>query len=123
MSLSTEEILAGWQNDNIGTEHVLATDDMNIWHLRLDPGATIKPHRHNRPYFWTVLTDGTGLSRFDDGREVAITYQAGDTQHFPDLTPETGFVHDLTNSGDTPLVFVTVEFNSTVAPSLSLKPT
>ncbi|WP_085909516.1 cupin domain-containing protein [Kiloniella majae] len=123
MSLSAEEILAGWQNDNIGTERVLATDDMTIWHLRLDPGATIAAHRHNCPYFWTVLTDGTGLSRFDDGREVAITYQAGDTQHFPDLTPETGFVHDLTNNGNTPLAFVTVEFNSAFDPSLSLKPT
>ncbi len=120
-TLTSKEIQAGWQNDNIGTERVLFTDDMTIWHLRLDPGDTIAAHRHDRPYFWTVLTDGTGLSRFDDGREIAITYQAGDTQHFPDLTPKTGFVHDLTNSGDTPLVFVTVEFHSTFDPNFNLK--
>ncbi|KKJ76191.1 hypothetical protein WH95_14555 [Kiloniella litopenaei] len=113
-TLTPKEIQAGWQNGNIGTERVLDTDDMTIWHLRLDPGDTIAPHRHDRPYFWTVMTDGKGLSRFDDGREVAVTYKAGDTQHFPDLTPESGFVHDLTNNGNTPLIFVTVEFHSPV---------
>lgn len=120
MTLSPEETLAGWLNGNIGTERVLTTDDMTVWHLQLDPGVTIAPHRHDRPYFWTVLTDGKGLSRFDDGREVAITYKAGDTQYFPDLTAETGFVHDLTNSEDTPLIFVTVEFHSAFDTNLNL---
>ena len=111
MTLSAEEILRGHGNGRIGTELVHSTGDMQIWHLRLAPGESLPPHRHDRPYFWTVLTDGTGRSRFDDGRNIPITYHAGDTQHFPDLTPENGFVHDLTNTGDTPLTFVTVEFN------------
>ena len=112
MSLSKKEIEAGMVNDQIGTKLVQETDTMRIWHMTLKPGQTIPPHRHDRPYFWTVLSDGTGLSRFDDGRDVSIIYKAGDTKHFPDLTPETGFVHDLTNTGDTDLVFVTTEFNS-----------
>lgn len=110
MSLTDTEITSGWANAEIGTDLVLETDDMRLWHLRLRPGQTIPPHRHDRPYYWTVLTDGKGLSRFDDGREVAITYKAGNTRHFPDLTPSNGFVHDLTNTGGAELVFVTVEF-------------
>ena len=110
MSLSAQEISRGRENANIGTELVLETDAMRIWHLRLQPGETAPPHRHDRPYFWTIVTGGTALSRSDNGEEVAVTYRAGDTKHFPDLTHDNGFVHDLTNVGETELVFVTVEF-------------
>ena len=55
------------------------------------------------------MTDGQGLSRFDDGREVHVTYTAGDSKHFTELTAANGFVHDLTNTGDTDLIFVTIE--------------
>ncbi|MCY1293410.1 hypothetical protein D9M70_426690 [compost metagenome] len=41
-----------------------------------------------------------------------MVYRAGDTRHFSDLTPETAFVHDLTNTGDAELVFVTAEFSA-----------
>lgn len=98
-------------NDRIGTDLLLDTGAMRIWSLRLGPGETIAPHRHDRPYFWTVTTDGEGRSRFNDGREVFVTYRSGDTGHFPNLNAETRFDHDLTNTGDTELVFVTVEFN------------
>ncbi|MEP3785424.1 cupin domain-containing protein [Ascidiaceihabitans sp.] len=99
-----------WNPSDIGTDLVLETNKMRVWHLRLAPGQTLPPHRHDRPYFWTVLTDGKGLSCFEDGRQVPVTYAAGATRHFPDLTPANGFVHDLTNVGDTELVFVTTEF-------------
>lgn len=112
MTLSIEDITAGQENANIGTELVLETDAMSVWHLRLAPGKTIPAHRHDRPYFWTILTDGQGVSQFDDGRVVPITYKAGDTKNFPDLTATNGFVHDLTNTGESDLVFVTVEFNT-----------
>lgn len=98
------------KNDRIGTQLVAETDGMRIWHLRIAPGKTLPAHRHDRPYFWTILCDGKARSRFDDGRVVDVTYSAGQTQHFPDLTPSDTFVHDLTNTGDQDLVFVTVEF-------------
>ena len=112
MALSNTEIADGWANADIGTTLMLETDAMRLWHLRLAPGQTIPPHRHDRPYFWTILTDGQGVSRYDDGRDVAVTYKAGDTRHFPDLSADNSFVHDLTNTGNTDLTFVTVEFNS-----------
>ena len=108
--LSEKERAAARANDRIGTVLVLDQPGMRIWHLRLQPGESLAPHRHDRPYFWTVLGDGTARSRYGDGRVVDVTYAAGDTRHFPDLTPDTAFVHDLTNTGTTELVFVTVEF-------------
>lgn len=109
--LTHEEIDAARGNDRIGTELVAETGGMRIWHLRLAPGETLPAHHHGRPYFWTVLTDGTAQSRYDNGQVVDITYSAGDTRNFPVLNARDGFVHDLTNTGVTELVFVTVEFN------------
>lgn len=112
MTLTAEQIRSGRRNDRIGTELVLDEAVMRVWHLRLAPGERIPAHRHDRPYFWSVLTDGTGLARFDDGRCVTVSYKAGDTRYFPGFTPETAMVHDLENVGGDDLVFVTVEFNT-----------
>ncbi|WP_424983108.1 cupin domain-containing protein [Maritalea sp. S77] len=110
--LSDQEIAIGQTNDQIGTTLVSSIDGMHIWHLRLSPGETLPAHRHARPYFWTVLTDGTAQSRFDDGRVVNLAYTSSQTRHFPDLSKDNSFVHDLTNTGETELVFVTVEFTN-----------
>jgi hypothetical protein len=107
----TDTLADGRSNDRIGTELHLETDGMRIWHLRLKPGQRIPYHRHDRPYFWSVTTDGKGRSHFDDGRIVDIDYKKGESKYFNDLSAENIFVHDLTNIGDAELVFVTVEFN------------
>lgn len=114
MPLTAEEARAGLANATIGTALVLEDRAMRVWHLRLAPGDTLAAHRHDRPYFWTVLSDGQGRSRHGDGRVADIAYRAGDTGHFPDLGPDTAFVHDLTNTGATELVFVTVEFTPNI---------
>ena len=110
-SLTPVEIATARANANIGTKLVGAADGMKIWHLRLAPGETLAAHRHDRPYFWTVLGDGKARSRTGDGRVVDVIYRAGDTQHFPDLSATKAFIHDLTNMGAAELVFVTVEFD------------
>ena len=109
--LSSDEIAVAVTNDRIGTVLVAEEAGMRIWHLRLAQGKTLPAHRHDRPYFWTVLTDGKARSRYGDGRVVDVTYRAGETRHFPGLGREGAFVHDLTNTGETDLVFVTVEFD------------
>jgi len=96
--------------DRIGSELVSEAQGVRVWHLRLSPGETLPAHRHDRPYFWTVLTDGRARSRQGDGSVVEVSYRKGETRHFPGLTAKTAFVHDLTNIGDKELVFVTVEF-------------
>lgn len=93
--------------DRIGTDLVLAENGLQIWHIRLAPGETLPAHRHDRPYFWTVLTDGKARSRYGNGEVLDVVYQAGDTRYFPDLSLKAAFVHDLTNTGDAELVFVT----------------
>lgn len=110
--LTPREIERGRDNNRIGTVLVLNEQGMCVWHLRLEPGQSIPAHRHDRPYFWTVLTDGKARSRYCDGRIVDVVYNAGQTQNFPDLGHGNAFVHDLTNTGSTPLLFVTVEFSS-----------
>ena len=110
MTLSTEHIATGRNNPNIGTQMVLETNTMRVWHMRLAPGETMPAHRHYHPYFWSVVTDGCAIAEYDDGRTTPISYQAGDTQYFSDLSAENGFVHNLINTGKTELIFVTVEF-------------
>lgn len=109
--LSRAEIAAATANDRIGTDLVAEAGGMRIWHLRLKPGETLAAHRHDRPYLWTVLSDGEAVSRYGDGRVESVTYHAGQTRHFPHLAADRDFVHDLTNTGEAELVFVTVEFD------------
>lgn len=110
MPLTAAEIAGA--GDRIGTDLVFDMPTMRVWHLRLASGETLPAHRHDHPYFWTVLTDGSARSRQDDGRIVEVTYTAGQTRYFPDLSTSTAFVHDLTNTGEDDLVFVTVEFRN-----------
>jgi beta-alanine degradation protein BauB len=106
------DFVANQTSRRIGTSLVLETQVMLVWHLRLAPGERLGFHRHERPYFWSVVTDGRARSRYDDGRVLDRIYAAGDTAYFPDLTPDTAFVHDIENVGDGELVFVTVEFKA-----------
>ncbi|WP_029059620.1 cupin domain-containing protein [Stappia stellulata] len=109
--LTPAEVERGRTNDRIGTRRVHATAGFSLWHIRLQPGETLPAHRHDRPYIWTVLSDGKARARRDDGTVTKVSYRAGDTTHHSQLSPETAFVHDLTNTGSAELVFVTIEFN------------
>jgi beta-alanine degradation protein BauB len=106
------DFAANQASRRVGTALVLETETMLVWHLRLAPGERLGFHRHERPYFWSIVTDGQARSRYDDGRVADRTYAAGDSRYFPDITPETAFIHDIENIGDTELVFVTVEFKA-----------
>lgn len=117
LSTSDPELEAGYTNDQIGTSLHFENDEIRIWHLRLAPGQRAPYHRHDRPYFWTVLTDGQARSRFDDGHVADIVYTNGETKAF-DLSPDNMFVHDLQNTGTEELLFVTVEFKTYGANSI-----
>ena len=79
-----------------------------VWEVKLEPGERGPFHAHTRNYFWTVVSSGRGLQRFDDGTFVVRDYRDGDTM-FLEHTPETALIHDLENVGETTLRFVTVE--------------
>ncbi|RPH21605.1 cupin domain-containing protein [Buttiauxella warmboldiae] len=99
-------------NKNIGTHKLLENNEFTIWQIHLEPGEELPPHLHDKPYFWTVLTDGYARALYDDGSVIEVEYKKGDTKYFPDLTSKKKFIHSLINQGQSPLVFVTVEFHS-----------
>lgn len=105
------EILRNWRNRKVGTRIVSETDSLRIWHLVLKPGERVPFHRHDEPYFWTVMGPGKSRSYYHDGTVADAILEAGDTMHYS-LQDGEFFVHDLENIGETPLEFVTVEFKA-----------
>ena len=97
------------QNGCVGTRLISETDRVRVWEIRLKPGERIGFHRHVLDYFWTAVTAGRGRSRMQDGSTVDRSYFAGETQHESYDAGESK-THDLENTGDTELIFTTVEF-------------
>lgn len=113
-----EELAAG-ANGRVGTLLVSETDQVRVWHLHLAPGERLGFHRHVLDYLWTVLGDGRARSHYGDGSVRDVAYRAGDTRHFAFGAGES-MVHDLENTGSSPLVFVTVEFKGGANPPLAV---
>ena len=91
--------------------HVLLSesDRVRVWSIHLKPGERLPFHRHVLDYFWTAITPGQGFSHNHDGSEEPFTLEAGSTRHLPFGLGEL-LVHDLNNTGDSDLIFTTVEF-------------
>ena len=104
-----EEFQRNQFNGCVGTRLLSETDRVRVWTIRLEPGERIGFHRHVLDYFWTAVTPGIGLSHMQDGSTFERRYEAGETQH-ESYGPGEYKVHDLENTGDTELVFRTVEF-------------
>ena len=118
-----EPIRAEFQEGNfggqVGQALVSETDRVRVWHLTLQPGERIGFHRHVLDYFWTVLGDGRARSHYGDGTIADAAYRQGDTRHFVFEKGES-MVHDLANTGETPLSFVTVELKDSANAPLPL---
>ncbi len=103
------EFAANLGRGQVGTQLVSETDRVRVWALALQPGERIGFHTHVLDYFWTAVTGGSARSQYGDGRVAEVSYKPGDTQHHAYGAGEF-MIHDLTNTGDTELVFTTVEF-------------
>jgi hypothetical protein len=103
----------------VGTELVSESARVRVWSLRLEPGERIPFHQHVLDYFWTAVTPGRAISHMQDGTTVEAVYAAGDTKHHH-YGPGEFKIHDLENTGDTTLVFTTVEFLDSDNPPLPL---
>ena len=99
------------QNPNgcVGSELVSESDRVRVWTIRLKPGQRFGFHRHVLNYFWTAISGGRGRQHLMDGSAVEYTYYPGETRH-ETYGPGEFKVHDLENTGDKELVFMTVEF-------------
>lgn len=103
------EIIENWDVRDVGSRVVSETETLRIWHLELRLGERAPFHRHDESYFWTSIGPGKSRSYYHDGSVKETEYEAGATMHF-DISDGEFFVHDLNNTGDTTLTFVTVEF-------------
>lgn len=108
-------------NGRVGSRLVSQSERVRVWHLALKPGARLGFHTHVLDYFWTAVTGGRARSCYGDGRIVEVTYAPGDTKHHH-FEAGTFMIHDLTNIGDTELVFTTVEFLDSANAPLALAP-
>ncbi|MBQ1203034.1 MAG: hypothetical protein IIX61_04400 [Loktanella sp.] len=119
----SEELVAEFQqaagNGCVGKVLVSESDRVRVWSLQLAPGERIGFHQHVLDYFWTAITPGRAISHMDDGTIVEAVYAVGDTKHHRYAAGECK-IHDLQNTGDTPLVFTTVEFLDSANAALSI---
>lgn len=103
------ELEAGTVSHSVGKDLLSENERVRIWALSLEPGERIGFHRHVLDYFWTATSNGRSRSHYSDGRIADTIYRKGDTRHFHFARGEF-MVHDLLNTGDDVLSFVTVEF-------------
>jgi beta-alanine degradation protein BauB len=105
----TREFERNQDNGCVGTRLISETERVRVWEIRLKPGERIGFHRHVLDYFWTAVNPGRGRSHMQDGSTQDRVYAAGETKH-ETYGPGEYKVHDLENTGETELIFTTVEF-------------
>lgn len=103
-----EELRQAPDNHEVGTTLWFENDRVRVFELRLEPGRRAPFHVHDRPYLWTVVEPGRGLQRFADGTMLERDYALGETRYLVH-SPQDRLIHDLENTGDATLRFVTVE--------------
>jgi beta-alanine degradation protein BauB len=96
-------------NGYVGQTLVSETELVRVWMIHLEPGERLPFHRHVLDYFWTALLPGRARSRYGDGSVRLYEYERDETLRLS-FPGGSSMVHDLTNIGDTPIAFVTVEF-------------
>ncbi|SEJ32032.1 hypothetical protein SAMN04487995_4181 [Dyadobacter koreensis] len=103
-----EELIQNNENQNVGDTLLFENDKVKVWHIGLQPGERIHYHRHNYDYFWVVLQDGKGISHQEDGSIVSFTFTKNQTS-FQNILVNGSAIHDLENTGDGILEFITTE--------------
>ncbi|WP_210590930.1 hypothetical protein [Streptomyces sp. GESEQ-35] len=96
-------------NVQVGQTLLGETGRIRVWEIRLAPGERVPAHRHVLDYFWTAITGGRSRQHTDEGPTREVEYHPGENRHFS-FRPGQYLLHDLENTGPTPLVFTTVEF-------------
>ncbi len=106
-------------NPCVGSTLLSENERTRVWIIRLAPGERIGFHRHVLDYFWTSVNGGRGRQHVHDGATVEYSYQPGETRHETYGKGEFK-VHDLENTGDAEMIFMTVEFKDSANAPLPL---
>jgi mannose-6-phosphate isomerase-like protein (cupin superfamily) len=103
-----DELDAAAENTQIGHEVWFENDRIRIWGINLAPGERVPFHCHQRTYFWVCVDGARGRQRYPSGDMDTFDFAVGDVD-FLDIAPGDRLIHDLENSGDSPLRFVAIE--------------
>ncbi|MEA9414130.1 hypothetical protein [Flavobacterium sp. PL02] len=105
-----DELNNAENNRTVGEKLVFENKEFKVWTIHLPAGKELPFHKHCLRYFWTALSSGKSISYYNDGSVKEIIYEKGDTVYFDKLNEENFFIHNLKNTGETTLIFSTVEF-------------
>ena len=96
-------------NGCVGTRLISETERVRVWEYALGPGERIGFHRHVLDYFWTAVSRARALAHAATARPSrrATSPARRSMRATARASPR---IHDLENTGDAELVFVTVEF-------------
>lgn len=112
-SVEIKQALAEAQNNtDVGEQLVYENKKLKVWTIHLKPNYSLPFHKHHKKYMWTALSQGKSISYYNDGSVKETIYELGDTRNFEDLSEENYFIHNLINTGDTTLIFSTIEFKT-----------
>jgi hypothetical protein len=111
------EMESGRGNGRVGDRIVFENDHIRVWLIEMQPQDRLPFHTHVQDYFWTVTRPGRACSHYTDGRVDEVDYELGKTMYFQ-FAKGGSMTHDLQNTGDSFLSFVTVEFKGGQNPSL-----
>ncbi|WP_341487535.1 hypothetical protein [Pararhizobium sp. A13] len=114
-----QELAEAQTNGYVGQVLATETNEVRIWKILLKPGERIGYHRHQLNYFWVAVSSGKSRSRLSTGETVETEYTPGDCRYFS-FGAGQHMTHDLTNIGDTDLLFTTVELKRSANPPLAL---
>jgi quercetin dioxygenase-like cupin family protein len=103
-----DDVAVGPTNYDVGTRLLGENDKVRAWEIRLEPGERCPFHCHRTSYYWISHTDGVARVTFTDGSYEDYGHKAGEVTYI-EVGDGEQLVHDLTNVGDTPLAFTTVE--------------
>jgi hypothetical protein len=106
--VSAEELAAAATNYAVGTALLLENEHVRVWDITLGPGERTPFHCHRTTYFYRCESGGAWRLRTIDGDVLYGEDGAGEVT-FHKLAPGETLVHELTNVGDAPLRYTTVE--------------
>jgi hypothetical protein len=106
--ISQDELAAAPANYTVGTTVLLENERVRVWDITLDPGERMPFHCHRTTYFYRCESGGRWRLRTIEG-EVLVGEDAPGKVTFHELAPGEQLVHELTNVGDAPLRYTTVE--------------
>lgn len=106
--VAPEELEEAAANHVVGTTLLLENERVRVWDITLAPGERLPFHCHRTPYLYRCESGGRWRLRTTEGDVMLGEDEAGEVTYHDIREGET-MVHELTNVGDAPLRYTTIE--------------